>query len=285
LYQQTFSRSTPGCIVILLDRSESMQQRWAGSELTLAHGAARAINKIFLELCIKSTKEQGGDIRHYFDVGVFGYGLCASTGTTEGVESALGGALAGRGIVSLPELANNPMVVREEPSIDTMATSSRVPIWIEPVSGYRTPMCQAIALAGAHIYDWVTVHPNSFPPIVVNITDGFVTDSPHNNEDLNGWARRLCDIHTADGPTLLLNIFLSQSQSAGVWFPSSPHSLHEPGPDLFAISSPLPQPMIDNARSAHVTVEPGARGLVFNADLAMLVKFLEIGTRFDVRDC
>jgi hypothetical protein len=24
---------------------------------------------------------------------------------------------------------------------------------------------------------------------------------------------------------------------------------------------------------------------VFNADLAMLVKFLEIGTRFDVRDC
>ena len=40
--------------------------------------------------------------------------------------------------------------------------------------------------------------------------------------------------------------------------------------------------MIDNARCrAQSTVVPGARGFVFNADLAMLVKFLEIGTRFE----
>ena len=43
--------------------------------------------------------------------------------------------------------------------------------------------------------------------------------------------------------------------------------------------------MVDNARvPRRSTCEPGARGFVFNADLAMLVKFLEIGTRFEVRD-
>src|SRR5262249_59703194 len=115
MYQQTLARSTPGCIVFLVDRSDSMHVTWAGSGLTLAQGAARAINKILLELCVKSTKEQGGPLRCYFYIGVYGYGLCPSTGT-EGVESALPGPLATRGIVPLPELADHPLALRDEPS-------------------------------------------------------------------------------------------------------------------------------------------------------------------------
>jgi hypothetical protein len=110
------------------------------------------------------------------------------------------------------------------------------------------------------------------------------TDSPFEGADLATWAQRLTTISTNDGQALLFNIFLSPSPGAGIWFPTSGANLPQPGPELFSISSPMPQKMIDNARSAHVHVEPGARGLVFNADLAMLVKFLEIGTRFDVRD-
>jgi hypothetical protein len=283
MYQQTFSRSTPGCIVVLLDRSQSMQSNWAGSELSLAGGAARAINEIILELCIKATKEQGGDVRHYFDVGVFGYGLCPVSGI-EGVESAFGGALTGRGIVPLPELANNPIAVREEPSIDRTSSSSMMPVWIEPVAGYRTPMCEAIATAGQHIADWTIAHPDSYPPIVINITDGFVTDSPYDGTDLTEWAKRLVGIETSDGPALLLNIFLSQTASAGIWFPSDSRGVPDPGPQLFEISSVLPGSMIRNARSAQIDIETGARGLAFNADMGMLIKFLEIGTRFDMRD-
>jgi hypothetical protein len=67
-----------------------------------------------------------------------------------------------------------------------------------------------------------------------------------------------------------------------VSFPSSADTLPEPGALLFSISSPLPDPMKENARSAQINVAEGARGLVFNADLAMLVTFLEIGTRFEV---
>lgn len=283
MYQQTFSRSTPGCIVILVDRSDSMSQSWAGSSMTMAQGAARAINKILLELCIKSTKEQGGALRCYFYVGLYGYGLLPSTGG-EGVESALPGPLAARGIVPLPELADHPLAVREEPSIDAMPTRSKVPVWIEALHGYRTPMCQAIATAGAHVYDWANAFQNSFPPIIINITDGMVTDSPYEGVDLGMWAKRLTTIQTGDGPALLFNIFLSPSAGQGVWFPSGAANLPEPGPDLFSISSVMPQPMIDNARSARIDVGPGARGFVFNADLAMLVKFLEIGTRFDVME-
>lgn len=282
MYTQPFSRSTPGCIVFLLDRSDSMQERWAGSARSLAEGAARAINTILLELCVKSTKEAGGALRPYFYVGIYGYGLCPSTGR-EGVESALPGPLGPRGIVPLPELAERPLAIRDEPTVDAVAVPSRVPVWVEPVHGHRTPMCQAIASAGAHVYEWARAFPNSFPPIVINITDGMVTDSPYQGAGLAEWAGRLTSISTADGPALLLNVFLSPSPRPVVAFPAGAEGLPQPGPLLHAISSPLPAPMVRNARAARVQVPEGGRGLVFNADLAMLVTFLEIGTRFDVR--
>lgn len=278
MYSQTISRTNPGCIVVLLDRSDSMKQPWGATGMTLAEGAANALNRIILDLCIKATKEVGGSVRHYFDVGIFGYGVCAE-GRAEGVESALSGPLSGHNLVPLNLMADNPIALREEPSVDTFTTPVRVPVWVEARHGYRTPMCAAIAEAGQHVFSWAAAHPNSFPPIVINITDGMVTDSPHHGADLSEWAHRLTMIQTNDGAVLLLNIFLSTNSESGVLFPAHPHGLPEPGPQLFAISSELPQKLIDNARAAQVPVEPGARALGFNADLAMLVRFLEIGTR------
>jgi hypothetical protein len=282
MYQQTFSRQTPGCIVFLVDRSDSMQAPWGNTGLTMAQGAARAINRILLELCIKSTKEQGAPLRCYFYVGIYGYGLRPSNGQ-EGVESALPGPLAARGIVPLPELADNPIAIREEPSIDPSPVRSRVPVWVEGYHGCRTPMCEAIALAGAHVFEWAKAFRRSFAPIVINLTDGMVTDEPYQGESLAGWASRLTSIETDDGRALLLNAFLSPSKAPITAFPRDPTGLPAPGPQLFEMSSVLPEPMIRNARAARMDVEPGARGFVFNADLAMLVRFLEIGTRFEVR--
>jgi hypothetical protein len=278
MYDQTFSRRTPGCIVVLLDRSESMKLPWGSSGFTLAQGAARALNNILLELCIKATKEPGAGPRHYFDFAVYGYGVRPKAGG-EGVESAFGGALTGRDFVPLPELHGNPLAIREEPSIDAASITSKVPVWVEPESNYRTPMCQAIATAGAQVYEWANQHQDSFPPIVLNITDGIVTDSPYDGADLREWAQRLTRIATTDGSVLLFNIFLSPDSAEPRMFPSTPHGLPAPGPELFEISSPLPATMIDNARANGIVVEPGARGLGFQANLEMLVRFLEIGTR------
>jgi hypothetical protein len=284
VYEQTFSRTHPGCIVFLLDRSDSMKHPWQSSGASLAEGAARAVNKILLDLCVKSAKEVGGSARHYFDIGVFGYGACPTAGG-EGVESALlGPALGGQAIVPIPQLFDNPLRITEDNSVDAVA-GARVPVWIEPVFGYRTPMCQAIATAGEHVFDWATRHPESFPPIIINITDGMVTDSPYDGADLAEWAARLTSIETGDGRALLFNIFLSPTVAPEVLFPVTPAGLPDPGPELFAISSVLPKSMIANARGARVEIDDGARGFVFNAGPATLVKFLEIGTRVaDVRD-
>lgn len=283
MYEQELSRRNPGCVIFLIDRSDSMKAAWAGTSMTLAQGAALAINKILLELSIKSTKESGSAMRSYFYVGCYGYGLSIRTGA-EGVESILPGGLAGRGIVPLPELAAAPLAVREQPSVDPMASPARAPVWVEPQHGHRTPMCEAFALVGAHVYEWAAAFTNSFPPIMINLTDGMVTDSPYQGVDLGVWASRLRSVQTSDGPALLLNIFLSPSKAPIVSYPATAHGLPAPGPELFAISSQLPRPMINNARAAGLAVTEGSRGFVFNADLASLVSFLEIGTRVTVRD-
>jgi len=282
MYERDISRRDPGCVVFLLDRSDSMKSSWVNSHETLAQGAARVLNEILLELLFTSQGEPG-KARHYFDVGIFGYGIRPVAGG-EGVEPAFGGKLAGQPLVALPDLRDNPIAVRETPSVDIGAPPSRVPVWVEPVHGYRTPMCQAVAVAGAHVYEWASAHPDSFPPIIINITDGMVTDSPYEGATLDEWAQRLTNIQTSDGPALFFNIFLSPMASNGVLFPATDYGLPEPGPSLFRISSPLPPPMIANAQSTGTMVEPGARGFGFNADATMLVRFLEVGTKVDVRD-
>jgi hypothetical protein len=144
-------------------------------------------------------------------------------------------------------------------------------------------MCAAVALAGSHVAEWARAFPKSPPPIVINITDGLVTDSPYQGIDLAGWAARLTSIETENGKTMLLNAFLSAVEAPITAFPAHPLNLPDPGPELFAISSELPESMIRNARAEHIDLEPGARGFVFNANLVTLVKFLEIGTRHEVR--
>jgi hypothetical protein len=279
MYQESISRKRPGCIIFLLDRSDSMNRSWDGNE-TLAQGAARALNGILLELCLRAQKGQGLSY-HYFDIGMFGYGLRPIAGG-EGVESAFGGALAGRDLVPLPELRDNPIAVREVVSVDA-GPPARAPVWVEPMQGYRTPMCEAIAIAGSHVYQWAQAHPESFPPIIINITDGFVTDSPFDGARLDEWADRLTGISTQDGQALLFNIFLAPEPNLAM-LPATDAGLPSPGPDLFRISSVLPPPMVLNAQNAGITPPPGARGFAFNADSTNLVKFLEIGTRVEMRD-
>jgi hypothetical protein len=278
MYKQTVSRLDPGCIVVLLDRSDSMKVPWAGTGGSLAAGAALVLNNMLVDLCIIATKHHDSPVRHYYDIGIFGYGACPSK-AGEGVESAFGGMLAGRGLVPLPEVANNPLAVRDEPSIDRMAVASKMPVWVDAVHGHRTPMCEAIAVAGSYVFDWAAAHPDSFPPIVINITDGMVTDSPFQDVPLLEWAQRLTSIETNDGPTLLFNVFLSPVEAAEILFPTTPAALPPPGPELFAMSSVMPEPMVENARKDGFQMQPGARGLAFNVRRSTLHKVVQIGTR------
>ncbi len=272
-YSVEISRANPTCFVFLLDQSTSMGDPIAAGEAPKrkADAVADALNRLLFELSLKCAKEEG--VRDYFHVAVLGYGAR--------VGSAFGGALAGRDLVPLSQVADNPLRVEErakkvpDGAGGLVETSARFPVWVDPVANGGTPMSQALGQAVALVERWVSERPGSFPPIVINLTDGESTDG-----DPAEPAARMRTLATVDGPVLLFNLHVSAGQSAPVVFPSSDAALLDDFARLlFGMSSPLPPHMLAYATTQGIAVSEGSRGFVFNADITSVVQFLDIGTR------
>ena len=172
-YTAEISRTNPTCFLFLIDQSTSMAGPFGGQPgKKKADGVADAINRLLQNLALKCAKSDG--IRDYFFVGVIGYG--------NQVQSALGGTLAGKRLVPISLIANNPLRVEQRTrKVDDGAgglidQSFKFPVWFEPMANGKTPMCQAMTLAGQVLKEFMTKFPNCYPPLVINITDGRATD-------------------------------------------------------------------------------------------------------------
>jgi hypothetical protein len=272
-YSAEVSRANPSCFLFLIDQSGSMNDPFGAGEASRrkADGVADATNRLLQNLVIKCAKEEG--VRDYYHVGVIGYGVR--------VGAAFAGALAGRELVPISEIGNLPARIEERTKkVDDGAgglvdQSVRFPIWFDPVAGGGTPMCQALGLAKSIVERWLAQHPGSFPPLVINITDGEATDGDP-SEPAEA-IRRLC---SSDGEVLLFNLHLSSHRAAPIEFPDSEAGL----PDqfarlLFRMSSLLPPYMRGFAGQEGLSVSETTRGFAFNADMVAVIRFLDIGTR------
>ena len=236
-----------------------------------ADGVATVANKFLQNLVVKCARDEG--VRDFFHLSVIGYGAS--------VAPALGGTLAGRELVPLSDVANMPLRVEERTKkIDDGAgglvdQAIRFPIWIEPVANSGTPMSQALNRARSLVEGWVRDHPDCFPPIVVNVTDGDATDG-----DPSSQAAAIRNLASSDGSALLFNVHLSSSRGAPIEFPDSDVGLpDEFAKRLFAMSSVLPETTRSFAQQEGYPVSDRTRGFTFNADIVALIKFLDIGTR------
>jgi len=271
-YSAEISRSNPTCFLFLIDQSSSMTGPFSGQPgKKKAEGVADAINRLLQNLALKCAKSDG--IRDYFHVAVLGYG--------EQVQSALGGNLAGQLLFPISAIANNPLRVEQRTrKVDDGAgglveQSFKFPVWFEPTAGGKTPMCAALTGAREVLHDFIGRFPGSYPPLVINITDGHATDG---NPEPPAEAVR--SLTTADGNVLLFNAHLSSSPAPPVVFPNREADLADAhARSLFRMSSPLPQRLREAAQSEGHAVEEQARGFVFNADLVAVIRFLDIGTR------
>jgi hypothetical protein len=272
-YTAEISRSSPSCFLFLIDQSGSMDDPFGTGESgrKKADGVADAINRLLQNLVIKCAKSEG--VRDYYEVGVIGYG--------NKVGSGFGGALAGRDLVPISEVADSPMRVEERTrKVDDGAgglvdQTVKFPVWFDAVAKGGTPMCGALRQAKGIMDAWVTAHSASFPPIVINITDGESTDG-----DPQAESEALSALHTDDGNLLLFNVHISSRRAAPIEFPDNEEELpDEYAKLLFRMSSALPSYMRTAAGDEGYCVSDGMRGFVFNADIVSVIRFLDIGTR------
>ena len=274
-YTAEISRVNPSCILFLLDQSNSMAEEFITTEgkKSKAQGVADVINRSLQTLISKCTKSAG--IHDYYNVGVIAYGGM-------GVNPALGsGPLAHKDIVPISLIGNYP--TRVEQRIKRISNRKggfiekklNSPVWVEPKYGGVTPMCEAFKRAHGVINQWILQHPNCFPPIIINITDGEASDG--NPVD---YGRRLMELKSSDGNVLLFNLHISSASNKSIQFPSDKNKLpDEYAQELFSISSRLTPYMVKVICDEGGHADESSRGFAFNADFNTLLKFIDIGTR------
>ena len=266
------SRTNPTCLLFLIDQSHSMTGTFGGAPgKQRAEGVAEALNRLLQNLVLKCAKADG--VRDYFHVGVIGYGIK--------IGSVFKGKLAGKPLAPISEIANNPIRVEQrKKTVDDGAgglieQTVRFPVWVEPKANGKTPMCESLGRAKETVETFLTLYPDCYPPMVLNLTDG----RPSDGNPLAA-AQDLCGLASSTGNVVLFNAHMSSKPVAPIQFPSDEDKL----PDnyaklLFRISSPLTSFMRKVAAEKQYAVTEGSRGFVFNADLTTVIDFLDIGTR------
>lgn len=271
-YAAEISRSNPTCFAFLIDQSGSMADQF-GSE-----GAGRkcdfvsdVVNRTLHDLVIRCTKTE--EIRNYYYISVIGYG--------GSVQPALAGHLAGKELVAVAELADNParVEVRAKKVADgaggLVEQPVRFPVWIDAVSGGGTPMCEALAAVRGLLERWASEHPHGFPPTVLHLTDGESTDG-----DPAAVGQSIAALQTSDGASLVYTCHVSSRSAGKIEYPANDANLPDSfAKTLFWMSSVLPESFRRTAVQMGLRAEEGARGFVFNGDPASVVHFFDIGTR------
>jgi hypothetical protein len=271
-YSAEISRSNPTCFVFVIDQSTSMADQFGGEGVgRKSDFVADVVNRTLHDLVIRATRTE--EIRNYYYIAVFGYG--------GSVQPSLSGALNGRDLVPIAELADNPARIdnRTKKVSDgaggLVEQQVKFPIWIEPTTGGGTPMCQGLTLVHDVVERWTVEHPNSFPPTILHLTDGESTDG-----DPSSIGTKIGSLKTSDGLALLYTCHVSSAHGAKIEYPSQPNSLPDSfAKTLFAMSSALPDSFRRAATQMGIKADEGARGFVFNGDAASVVQFFDIGTR------
>jgi len=257
-YKAAISRTSPTLILFLLDRSGSMDAPYADGR-SCAGYLARVVDSAIAELAVRCNKADG--IRDYFHIAALGYG-------NGKVNSAFGGDLGGQDWLPVSRIAAAPS------SIDREAGSAPRPRWIEVVAEGDTPMKSAMERACHLCADWCERYPASYPPTVINITDGEPTDgSPEAASAV------LRQIHTDDGEVLLFNLHVAPGGGRELIFPHDESGLGENGGLLFRMSSTFPPHLRERAGSAGFSPAADARFFTYGAGAELATRFLDLGTR------
>ncbi len=262
MYGQEFNPAPPGCFLLVLDQSYSMEEPFGGdTEVRRCDGLAEAVNNWLANLVIRATGTNG--IKDWMHVGVIGY-RTDDMGQAI-IENSLPSASTEHPLIPISQ------IVDDETGELTLVKMQR-PIWVAPVAEGGTPMCQALEHAYLVLQRWVAEHSNSFPPVLIHITDGEAMDG-----DPIPYAEAIRSLRTDDGTALLLNCDISYAAASPIMFPSSDDNMPEYlAKTLFLMSSVLPEPMRQMAEMDGFELQSDARGMAYNAGLTHLVKFLDV---------
>ena len=266
MYKEQFSAGNPGFIVILIDQSASMSDPYDNS--TKAEFAALAVNKVVSEIITACTA--GDLIKDRCYLAVIGYGASVKLVFLD----------------KASDLAKNPNTTTKKKKVSDGAgglveVDEIVRVFVTPTASGGTPMAEAFQQAYQGVEKFISGHPNSFPPTVINITDG----EPNDFNSATNEAKKLAQLKTTDGNVIIINAHIDTKSGSKIELPhsNSGFSSNKFANFLFDISSVLPETLANRAKDLGFNIQSGSRGFAFNADAETLIKILDFGSQTGLR--
>ncbi|HEU5060423.1 MAG TPA: hypothetical protein VFU21_28020 [Kofleriaceae bacterium] len=257
------SSRDPGLLMVIADLSGSMNEGFAGqADIKKADALADVVNGVIGDFVDRMNV--GGQIRPRLDVMLEGYG-------GHGTSSLLQGPLAGKDIVSIADLADNPAA--EIDVDDGEGNMIPRPVWVNPAGSGGTPMKAGFSRLRANASRWGRRPAGKHLVLGVHVTDGQWTDADPSQE----LADLAAEVNAAGGQLLMTNIHLSSGGTPGdaVIFPDEADAdkLDEHGKLLFRMSSPVPKALAEK-----LGTKPGARMMAYNATVEQFARVFEAGS-------
>jgi hypothetical protein len=259
-----------GVVLFLIDESTALEARIAGGTKSKAETIATALNSSLNQLAAGLPVQ----------IALVGYRASADGQADVGLRWA--GPLAGQKFVSSPQLPDAPLAVehrtRKVPAAGGPGTMReqqvQFPVWYRPALGGGLPRARALEACLPLLEEWTeSAGPWVRPPLVVHLVGELGSQS-----DATDVVERLRQFTTPAGPPLLFHAHLASSiRIPATLYPSS--DLHLPrggAQELFQASSVVPASLADALVQSQISLQPGARGLIFNAQLTDLIRFLSL---------
>ena len=269
-YSMQWSSATPGLLLILLDQSGSMTDRYEDG-LTKSEFACRAVNRIINTLIQRNFDGESPKNRAF--VSVIGYDSY--------VHELCSGYL--RELDAKPVRVDEVMRRQSDGAGGLVEIPYKMPVWVEPITKDGcTNMKGALEMAKAVVEKWMADKPGHPAPVVINISDG----APYYDyktvdscmDETTRVAGDLMDLRCEDGNVLLLNALIRKA-GANIVFPSEvAEGSSDEARFIFNISSEVPEAYAAAAAKNGLPLKEGSRGCIFEADGVQLVSLIDFGS-------
>lgn len=278
MYSAPITRLHPTAFILLVDRSGSMAEKivFEGVEMTKAH-AVRLVAGTFIDELLYRARREAGTM-DYYDIAVLGYsGDGVLSLLSPGGEFTTPSRLAASGVMS-EKISRERML----PSGRSVVAVTQHNVWFDDRAAGATPLCAALREGSSLAAWWCRQKRNraSYPPTVINITDGEASDG--NDDDVRAAAELIRATGTSDGNTILMNIHLARSgdETPAVLFPSSPDELpdHRYARLLWDISSEMPEGYNDMIAGFRSGAEAPFRAVGWGSHIGGVAAMMNIGS-------
>ena len=253
----------PGCFVILVDQSESMNDSWQTG--TKAEVATLIVSRLIHEIGL--VCEASNEIKNRCHFSVISYG--------EQVECLIDGMIS--------DVFHSPIAIRKvtrllpDPAGGTVEIETDVPLWVHPKASSNAQMHTAFERAAEIVQQWCIQWPNGFPPIVVNITGGVLTSPELTREAV----RKVMNFHTTDGNVLVFNNHIATCGTEVVFPHDTTQFRGDSSADfLFRASSILPPSLFPRFQLYGFSPQRGTRCFACNATEIGMLGALCIKTKY-----